>query len=194
MWMIRWSKKNQAQQIHKNFGIIGLADVYNEADENKETIKCVLTRKIEESQNKLLILKVRKGSHAFSRLNWHSSNRGWWEEGHLGTLWSESRLVEHWGDPAVGATEQRRTALSHTGWEWTALIEITAKSKTGETPGSLKFAANFRLGTSRSELVEWPFGWPQTRASDPACFRLVHASFLNNQVSGPCGFPGDLRR
>lgn len=41
------------------------------------------------------------------------------------------------------------------------LSKVTPKSKTRETPGSLNFAANFRRGTSRAELVKSPFGRPR---------------------------------
>lgn len=123
MWNISSFKKNQAQKIHKHFGIIVLADVYNQADKIKETIKCVLAQKKSKNpETKWLILKVRKGSHALFGFTWQSNNRGWWEEAHLGTLRSETRLVEYGGDLVYGMTERRRTALSQTGWELIALI------------------------------------------------------------------------
>lgn len=114
---------------------------------------------------------------------------------HSGTLRSQTRLVEHRGDLVAGVTERRRTALSHThtlaGNElhWS---KVTPKSKTRQTPGSLNFAANFRRGggTSRSQLVRTPFGRTRTTGRlTPACFRLVHASFQNNQVSGAVWLP-----
>lgn len=114
---------------------------------------------------------------------------------HSGTLRSQTRLVEHWGDLVAGVTERRRTALLHTlaGNElhWS---KVTPKSKTRQTPGSLNFAANFRRGgTSRSQLVRTPFGRTRTTGRlTPTCFRLVHASFQNNQVSGAVWLPRRL--
>lgn len=72
-----------------------------------------------------------------------------------------------------GGRRFRRLAGNESRWS-----KVTPKSKTRETPGSLNFAANFRRGSSRAELVKSPFGRPRK----PGCL-TPHAFALFTLVS-----------
>lgn len=113
----------------------------------------------------------------------------WEHSGAKVVLWNTE--VTWWSAWLSGGGRRfHRLAGNESPWS-----KVTPKIKTRETPGSLNLAANFRRGTSRSELVKSPFGWPRKpRRLTPHASALFTSVSENNQVSGPCGFPGDLRR